>query len=282
VETTLALGQALLRSGQALQARPELMAAVADARRRGDTTLLAEAALLVGDAVSDIAPDRSLLALLDEALAAHDLPVGTRVRLEARRAMVTFWTPGGVDAAREAAARAVADGQAAGDGDALGAALIARQFTLRGPDDPAERIAFGEQVRAFAERRGDEELRFRACRWLIPDLFHRGDVFAATTTLDVAAGIAEARRDPRQRWWALVFRALLAGFRGRARSVWCWPAKPAHWAGASVSPQPTSTAWRSCFRSTAGPGGSASWRPNCARRSARSPRSRRCRACSPC
>ncbi|MGE3285130.1 MAG: helix-turn-helix transcriptional regulator [Pseudonocardia sp.] len=211
----LALARALLRCGEADEARTRFEAVAAAARGRHDGPVLAAAALAVGDVVAEIAPDRALLAVLDEALAAPDVPPAQRVRLTARRAMATAWTAGGRDQARAQAARAVADAEELGDDAVLGAALIARQFTLRGPDDLAAGLAATEQLLALTERHHDEELRFRACQWVIPVRFHAGDLLGATTAVDVADGIATARRDPLQRWWVLLWRALLAGFAGR-------------------------------------------------------------------
>jgi DNA-binding CsgD family transcriptional regulator len=213
-QTALALGRALLRSGEVTEARTVLARLGTEARRRGDAAVVAEAALMVGESMTPIAPDRSLLSMFDEALAMTGVSPALRIRLAARRAMIAFWTPGGVPEARRAAADAVDAARATGDDEALGAALVALQFTLRGPEDPGDRISVGEQVRTLAESRGDDELRFESCRWLVPDLFQAGQLFAARTVLDVAAGIAEERRDPQQRWWVQVFRTLLAGFDG--------------------------------------------------------------------
>jgi DNA-binding CsgD family transcriptional regulator len=63
----------------------------------------------------------------------------------------------------------VALAEQAGDAEALGAALIARQFTLRGPGFLDERLAAGLAVLDIATRLGDQDLLFRAHQWLVPD-----------------------------------------------------------------------------------------------------------------
>ena len=103
----------------------------------------------------------------------------------------------------------------AGDTEALGAALIARQFTLRGPDFLDERLAAGRAVLDIATRLDEADLRFRAHQWLVPDRFQAGDLTGVAADVEQMAAIAQARRNPLQRWWVLIYRGLLAGFAGR-------------------------------------------------------------------
>ena len=99
--------------------------------------------------------------------------------------------------------------------DELGAAPVARQFTLRGPDRSSERIAAGDEVLAIAESHCDDDLRFRAHQWLVSDNFQAGNLVSADAATAALDGIAERRRDPIGQWWVLVFRGLLAGFAAR-------------------------------------------------------------------
>jgi DNA-binding NarL/FixJ family response regulator len=212
----LRLGRALLRAGRVEPARECFEAVAARAVADGDDALLAKAALGAGETVAEIATDLALVRLLDQALSRPGIDDLDRVRLEARRAIAAFWSPGGPAEARERSLRAVVAARRSGDDGALGAALVARQFTLRGPDLLAERIEAGTAVRAIADRLADDELRFRAHQWLIPDRFQAGDITGTRAELDAAETIALARRDPIQRWWVVVLRGLLAGFAGRA------------------------------------------------------------------
>ena len=119
------------------------------------------------------------------------MPPGPRARLTARWAIATYWQPGGQDESRRASLRAGGLGEQADDTEALGAALIARQFTLRGPD-PADRLAAGTAVLDIATRLGDEDLRFRAHQWLVPDHFQAGALGQMAADVEQMAAIAEA------------------------------------------------------------------------------------------
>lgn len=215
VDLEMRLGRSLLNAGQVDQARVRFEAADEEAARAGDAPALAAGALAAGDTVAEVAADHQLVALLDRALREPGLPPGSRVRLTARRAIATYWQPGGQDESRRASARAVRLAEQAGDTEALGAALIARQFTLRGPDFLDERLAAGRAVLDIATRRGDAELRFRAHQWLVPDRFQTGDLTGVAADVEQMAAIAQAHRSPLQRWWVLIYRGLLAGFAGR-------------------------------------------------------------------
>ena len=209
------LGRSLLNAGQVDQARARFEAAAQEAARTGDALALTAGVLAVGDTVAEVAADHRLVALLDRALREPGLPPGPRVRLTARRAIATYWQPGGQAESRRASAQAVRLAEQAGEVEALGAALIARQFTLRGPDFLDERLAAGRAVLDIATRLDEADLRFRAHQWLVPDRFQAGDITGATADVEQMAAIAQARRNPLQRWWVLIYRGLLAGFAGR-------------------------------------------------------------------
>jgi len=209
------LGRSLLLAGQVDEARTHFEAAAQEAARTGDAARMAASALAVGDAVAEVTADHRLVGMLDRALREPGLPPGTQVRLTARRAIATYWQPGGQGESRRASAQAVRLAEQAGDTEALGAALIARQFTLRGPDFLDERLAAGRAVLDIGTRLGEPDLRFRAHQWLVPDRFQAGDLTGVAADVEQMAGIAQARRDPLQRWWVLIYRGLLAGFAGR-------------------------------------------------------------------
>jgi len=209
------LGHSLLLAGRVDRARAHFEAAADEASRTGDGTVLAACALAVGDTVAEVAADHRLVALLDRALRHPGVPPGTRARLTARRAIATYWQPGGQAQSRRASAAAVTLAETAGDTEALGAALIARQFTLRGPDFLDDRLAAGLAVLDIAARRGDQDLLFRAHQWLVPDRFQAGAMDQVAAHVEQMAAIAEARRSPLQRWWVLIYRGLLAGSAGQ-------------------------------------------------------------------
>ena len=214
-ELQMRLGHSLLLAGQVDRARTHFEAAAEEAARTGDGTALAACALAVGDTVAEVAADHRLVALLDSALRHPGVPPGTQARLTARRAIATYWQPGSQEESRRASAAAVTLAETAGDTEALGAALVARQFTLRGPDFLDDRLAAGLAVLGIAARLDDQSLLFRAHQWLVPDHFQAGALDQVTVHVERMAAIADARRSPLQRWWVLIYRGLLASFAGR-------------------------------------------------------------------
>jgi DNA-binding CsgD family transcriptional regulator len=209
------LGRSLLLAGQVDAARAHFEAAAAEATRAGDGPALAASALAVGDTVAEVAADHRLVELLDRARRHPPIPAGAQARLTARWAIATYWQPGGQAESRQASLAAVKLAERAGDTEALGAALIARQFTLRGPDFLEDRLSAGVAVLGIATRLGDQDLRFRAHQWLVPDRYQAGALGLVAADVAQMAAIAEARRNPLQRWWVLIYRGLLAGFAGR-------------------------------------------------------------------
>jgi DNA-binding CsgD family transcriptional regulator/tetratricopeptide (TPR) repeat protein len=209
------LGRSLLLAGQVDEARAHFEAAADEAARTGEVATLTASALAAGDAVAEVAADHRLVALLDRALRQPEVPPGPRARLMARRAIATYWQPGGQEESRRMSSAAVHLAEQADDTEALGAALIARQFTLRGPDFLDERLSAGQSVLDIATRLGDQDLQFRAHQWLVPDRYQSGALDLVTADVEQMDAIAEARRNPLQRWWVLIYRGLLAGFAGR-------------------------------------------------------------------
>jgi len=181
----------------------------------GDAKLVAESALAVGHTVAEVSGDTPLLTVLDRALRQQCIAPADRARLCARRAIATYWLSGGQAESRRRSAEAVAVAREAGDPDALGAALVARQFTLRGPDHLDERIQTGAAALSLASASGDEDLRFRALQWLVPDRFQAGAMLEVAESIEELHALAERRRDPLRRWWVLIYRGLMAAFDGR-------------------------------------------------------------------
>jgi hypothetical protein len=134
------LGRSLLLAGQVDQARDCFEAAAGEAARADDGVALAASALAAGDAVAEVMANHRLVALLDLALRHPGVPPGSRARLTARRAIAIYWQPGGQDESRRASSQAVALAEQAGEVEALGAALITGQFTLRGPGFLEDRL----------------------------------------------------------------------------------------------------------------------------------------------
>ena len=211
----LRLGRRLLLAGQVDEAREHFEAAADEAARAGDGARLAAAALAAGDTVAEVAADHRLVTLLDRARHAPGLPPGTQARLAARWAIATYWQPGGQDQSRRASASAVelADEVWRHRGPRRGAD---RQAVHAARSRPARRAGDGRHaVLDIATRLGEEDLRFRAHQWLVPDHFQSGAIGLVTAGVEQMTAIAEARKSPLQRWWVLIYRGLLASFAGR-------------------------------------------------------------------
>jgi len=210
------LGRSLLLAGKVDEARECFETAASEAARTGNGATLAAAALAVGDTVAEVAADHKLVVLLDQARRSPGLPAGQQARLMARWAIAAYRQPGSQEQSRQASRAAVELAEQAGDSEALGAALVARQFTMRGPDFLEERLAAGAEVLEIATRLGDQDLRFRAHQWLVPDRYQTGAIGQVAADVEEMAAIAEAHRNPLQHWWVLIYRGLLAGFAGQA------------------------------------------------------------------
>ncbi len=210
----LRAAQARLRAGAVAAARSGYTSVADVARAAQDRSGFADAVLGLGDCVAEIAPDRELLELLDEALRRPPTDPEQRLRLAARRATATYWVPGGQEDARDRAVATVREARTLDSPAALGLALVAQQSTFRGPDDLPARLDAGTEVLDLARRGNDPVLEFSALQWLVPDRFHNGELLWVQQAVDGATALAEARRDPMMRWWTLVYRGLLAGFAG--------------------------------------------------------------------
>jgi DNA-binding CsgD family transcriptional regulator/tetratricopeptide (TPR) repeat protein len=206
---------ALARASRGVEARGQYEAAFHRAIRDGDGARAARAALGVGDGVASAGViDESLLRMLEHAerLVARDDVVS--IRLEARKAIELYWQPDRTPA-RETAARALMRAESGGHAKALGEALHARRFVLRGPDDLAERIALGERMVRLAENTGDEELELSAYAWLIPEYFAAGDIVLVGRAHAALDDLERSVRRPLARWHVHLFSGMRAVFEGR-------------------------------------------------------------------
>jgi DNA-binding SARP family transcriptional activator len=171
----VARGEALLRAGEATDARSCFAEAVAIARRSGDDELLARAALGhagLGVAIIDVDPDR--VALLEEALAGVSDPA-LRAQLLARLAVELYYAPSR-DRSETLSAEAVAVARSTGDPRALGGALNARHVALWRPDRLDERLRVADEMIAVAGRAGAPELELQGRNWRVLDLFELGEL----------------------------------------------------------------------------------------------------------
>jgi len=215
LELLFGQADAMARTPNGAEARRCYEAAFDLALRSGDGPAAARAALGVGQVVVSAGViDQPLIRMLEQAdrlLGRDDV---ASIRIEARVAIELYWqrdpTP-----ARSTAARALARAEDRRDSRALGAAIHARRFVLRGPGDLEERIALGQRLVGLATATRDEELELSACAWLIPELMAAGDMVAVDRTHAALDGLERRVRRPLARWYVLLFEGMRAAFEGR-------------------------------------------------------------------
>lgn len=211
----LALGEAHARAGDTPQMRETFAAAALNARTRGDAPALAHAALGFGRGEDDfVAEDRSLIDLLEEALAAVG-PADARLRaMLLGRLATAVLTSADPSRAADLSAEAIEAAREAGDTDALVLALNARHEALTSPDALNERIRIADEATHAAAGIGDKVAAWYSHDWRLTDLLETGDIRAVDVELDHLGALADELRTPL--WAALTVvarttRALLAG-----------------------------------------------------------------------
>jgi hypothetical protein len=221
-ETLLELAQARWRMGAGEAAGETYLAAAGLARREGDVRGLAHAALGLHTLGRRIWwPPDQLVAVLSEALqavttaGAGDRGAAVlRLRLAASLARVLAWHGIDLPRARALAAEAVAQARVIGDLPALAACLMAQHNAIWAPGTAGERRAVAAEVAALAGKTGDPELLLEARLLAATDLLELADP-AFRAELDEFARLADATRQPRFRYAALVRRAMLTLLGGR-------------------------------------------------------------------
>ncbi len=211
VDLLIELGDAERDAGRTSSARRTYERAVELARHAGLPT--DRGALGVGKTVVTAGRvDWDLVALLEEA-AGGAVSDARRALVEARLAIELYWHEGG-EPSRRMSATALTTAERTADPTAIGVALHSRQFTLRGPDHLAERIAIGERLVATAHDSHQLDLEFQGRVWLAADVLRAADVPRFRQLVEVLQAIAARTRLPLQRWYALVMRGQLAAIEG--------------------------------------------------------------------
>ena len=214
-ELLLGRAAAEVAAGRFAEAFAACTEAVALAEDAGRADLVAAAALTL-DAVGDRAWDRSLQGWCRSALDALDEDGGSdalRARLLARLAEVRYYS-GDVAGADAAAAAALALAESGGDGDALVAALRARQLTHSGPEHRADRADLAERMTALGERLRRPAVEMWGRLWAIDVLWEGGDLTGIGTEITRLRWCVDQQRSPLAGWHLLVTRAALAQARG--------------------------------------------------------------------
>jgi len=106
-----------------------------------------------------------------------------------------------------------------GDMSALGLALVARHWSLWGPQNVQERLQAANDLLGLAQSSGDERLAMQGHRWRMIDLLELGEIDAVDVEIDAYTQIALGRRRVADAVYVHMYRAmrfLLAGDFDRA------------------------------------------------------------------
>jgi DNA-binding SARP family transcriptional activator len=214
IDLLLACGEACLRAGDAEGARARFTGAAEAAREAQEPDLLARAALgFAGLGVTITAPRPEVRGLLEEALAAVSAGSALRPPLLARLAIELYYAP---PSARRAALseEAVRAARPLGGG-ALLDALNARHVALWGPDHLEERLELADELLSGARVAGDRERELQGLNWRVLDLIEAGRLDAAREAIDAHEALADDLLLHAYRWYAPMWRAMLAALAGR-------------------------------------------------------------------
>ncbi|HXZ74888.1 MAG TPA: hypothetical protein VEH31_29035 [Streptosporangiaceae bacterium] len=210
----LALGTARMRAGDP-RARTAFYNAAVQARKSGDTLLLARAALGV---TATWAPtgtaDPERIGLLSEALTA--LPAGhdqLKAQLLSGLARARYWEADPAPRA-QLSAQAVEIARRLGNSAILATCLDAHNSSIWAPGDAAARQATAREIVHLAASAREPELAVHGRAWGITAAAELGDRGALDRELAAYAALADELRQPRYRWYARsrqAMRAIMTG-----------------------------------------------------------------------
>jgi DNA-binding SARP family transcriptional activator/tetratricopeptide (TPR) repeat protein len=215
-ELLLACGDAQTKAGDSIAARATFRQAADAARALGSPPLLTLAALGYGQAgqMAGGVVDEEVVRLIEEALAAvGETAPALRARLLARLAMELSFSEQ-VERRAELSSEAVEIARGADDTSGLGFALVARHWSLWGPQNVQERLSTSNDLLALAERSGDERLAMQGHRWRMMDLLELGDMDAVDIEIDAYMQIAARRRRLSDELYVHLYRAMRLLFAG--------------------------------------------------------------------
>lgn len=218
IDLEIARGLALVRGGDATAGKAACARAAARARALGDPRRLAEAALAHGGELTPSLVDPSLIALLEESLAA--LPAAERsLRARTLARLAAALQPAPDPAVPMAMAReAIALARDLDEPDRR-AVLYAASSALSDRGDPGECLALDTELAALARRAGDRAQLLRLEARLVFDHMEAGAVAAADAHLEAYASSLGDLPAVRQRWPLVAMRAMRALFDRRFDEV---------------------------------------------------------------
>jgi predicted ATPase/DNA-binding SARP family transcriptional activator len=215
LELALALARLQARIGAFTLAQSAYEEAMAMARRTGDATHLATAALGASEPGMLFGIMQApRVTLLEEALVAlGSQRSSTRVRLQARLATELYWSTDH-DRSRSLADEAVAGAAELSDPGALAHALYAHLYVTRGPGTSRERLALAGRITRAARQSGESQLELAGLAAHSVSLLEAGDLTAMDADITELAEAADRLDHPEFQWYAAVYRlvqALVAG-----------------------------------------------------------------------
>lgn len=216
-ELLLALGDAEIKAGDAEAYKAAFLEAGRLARAAGLPDHLARAALGYGGRFVWLraGPDRDVLRLLEEALAAlPEEDSELRARLLARLAGA-LRGQSSAELHGELSRRAVEMSRRLGDTSTEAYALAARYVSIWGPDNTEELLGIADRIVLLAERAGEPERALEGHLVRHTALMILGDIPGAVAALNEAGRLAERLRQVLQRWYVACYRTLLRLFEGR-------------------------------------------------------------------
>jgi DNA-binding SARP family transcriptional activator len=212
----LAAGDAQVKAGDSIAARARFRDAAEAARALGSAKLLSQAALGYGSAgqMAGGVVDETVVRLIEEALAAvAEEDPALRARLLARLAMELSFSEQ-TERRAELSSEAVAIAERVGDTRGLGMALVARHWSLWGPQNVQDRLAAANDLLGLAERSGDERLAMQGHRWRMMDLLELGEMDAVDIEIDAYMQIAARRKRLSDELYVHLYRAMRLMFAG--------------------------------------------------------------------
>ncbi len=220
LELLIALGEAERRAGKP-GFRETLLAASRLARERNDANGLVRAALANnrGTLFASVGTvDHERIAVLEEALGA----VGTaesppRARLLATLGQELTW--GDRHRRVQLSGEALAVARRLGDPGTLAEVLLARYYTIVGPDTHSERVANVTELLALAQDLGDPVIHSRALALSFRVAVESGDVEKADRYLEANERLTEDLHQPTLQWFVAMQRAGRALRRGRTEEA---------------------------------------------------------------
>ena len=212
----ITLGQALVKTGENLQAADVLQHAAASAKALGVSEEFARAALAFEEATwRPGIPGDAAAQLLRDALAGlaeEDSILRARVLSSLTRALDYSGAP---DEAMVVHPQALAMARRLGDAGTIAAALRAVATARWLPQEFAARVRTTREAEHLAERIGDREGVLQAASWRLFDLMELGDLNARAREFEAYTKLADEVRQPFYQYIAVSSRAMMALFEGR-------------------------------------------------------------------